>query len=325
MGRALLAFGVPAVCPVLAGCASGHQIPGPVASIVVPQQNPPSPATWPAYPKLSKHSCWGRPSDKGAPIERSAPSFGMRPTEPMASIEPPIAPRLIARRLLARLGDHRYIRSIDLTPAPPATGGRLRSYYAGARPPRGALWATIDAPAAKLLQGHPAPTQVVRENAAYWEGMLVGGALRDDLCAAGRQPLVGWTVTGGQGGGFSESWEAFNQRFPNPPPQAFRKRVELVGRRYGFRVQSLRLIRPLQLAPLLIVKTSRDRTSFVKDLPAILSLLNPNTRNAATFEGFFFEAEDSHGPFVETSSGVRGQGWGGQWSWNPSVYPFSHG
>jgi hypothetical protein len=318
MGRAL-AFCALVVCAALTGCASGHRIPGPVASVVVPPQNPPSPASWPAYPRFSKQSCWGRPSDKGAPIERSAPSFGT------ASAIGAVAPNLVGRRLLARLGDHRYIRRIILAAAPPATGGRLRSYYAGARPPRGALWATIVAPAAKVLQGHPAPTQVVRQNAAYWEGMLVGGALRDDLCAAGGPPLVGWTVTGGQGGGFSEAWEAFNQRFPNPSPKVVRKRVELVGRRYGFRVQSLRLVRPLQLAPLLIVKTSRDRTSFVKDVPAILSLLDPNTRNAATFEGFFFEAEDAHGPFVETSGGVRGQRWGGEWSWNPNVYPFTHG
>jgi hypothetical protein len=179
----------------------------------------------------------------------------------------------------------------------------LHTYYAGRRPPRDALWATIVAPAAKLSQRRPAPEQVVRQNAAYWEGMLVGGALRDDLCVAGGAPLVGWTVTGGQGGGFSESWEAFNQRFPNPSKGAFRKRVALVGRRYGFRVLSLRLIRPLQLAPLLIVETSRDRASFVKDVPTILSLLDPSNRTAVTFEGFFFAAEDAHGPFVETSGG----------------------
>jgi hypothetical protein len=231
----------------------------------------------------------------------------------------------VARRLLARLGDRRFIRSITLAPAPPATGARLRTFYAGAHPPRDALWATIVAPDAKLSQGHPAATQLVRENAAYWEGMLVGGALRDDLCVAGGPPLVGWTVTGGQGGGFSESWEAFDQRFPNPSPVGFRKRVALVGRRYGFRLRSLRLLQPLQLAPLLVVKTSQDRTTFVKEVPKILSLLDPSTRSAATFEGFLFEAQDAHGPFVETSGGVRGQRWGGQWSWNPNVYPFSHG
>ena len=155
--------------------------------------------------------------------------------------------------------------------------------------------------------------------------MLVGGALRDDLCAAGGPPLVGWTVTGGQGGGFSENWEAFGQHFPNPSPAAFRKRVSLVGRRYGFRVASLRLVRPLQLSPLLIVDTSRDRKAFVKDVPTILSLLDPTARSGTTFEGFYFAAEDAHGPFVETSGGVRGQRWGGQWSWNPNVYPFAHG
>lgn len=317
---ALAVFCALAVCAALTGCGSGRSIPGPVTTVSVPPQNPPSPASWPAYPRFSKQSCWGRPSDRGAPIERSAPSFGT--ASPTGA---PVAPKLLARRLLARLGDRRYIRRITLAPAPPATGGRLRSFYAGAHPPRDALWATIVAPAAKLSQGHPAPAETVRETAAYWEGMLIGGALRDDLCVAGGPPLVGWTVTGGQGGGFSEQWEAFDQRFPNPSATAFRKRVALVGRRYGFRVVSLRLLRPLQLAPLLIVETSRDRTAFVKDVPRILSLLNPSTRAALTFEGFFFEAEDAHGPFVETSGGVRGQRWGGQWSSNPNVYPFVHG
>lgn len=320
MRRALAAFSALAFCVALTGCASGHRIPGPVTTVSVQSANPSSPASWPAYPRFSKHSCWGRPSDAGAPIERSAPSSGTS-----SPIGKPVAPELIARRLLSRLGDRRYIRRIRFAPAPAPTSARLHAYYAGRRPPRDALWATIVAPAAKLSQGRPAPKQVVRQNAAYWEGMLVGGALRDDLCVAGGAPLVGWTVTGGQGGGFSESWEAFNQRFPNPPQAAFRKRVALVGRRYGFRVLSLRLIRPLQLAPLLIVETSRERASFVKDVPTILSLLDPSNRGAATFEGFFFEAEDAHGPFVETSGGVRGQRWGGQWSWSPDVYPFDHG
>jgi hypothetical protein len=240
-----------------------------------------------------------------------------------------VNPERIAQRLLAGLGDHRYVTAIKLAPAPPATGSRLHTLYAGARPPRGALWATIIAPAAKFSRGHQTTAQLLRENIADWEGTLVGGALRDDLCVAGGPALVAWTVQGGQGGGFSESWEAFNQRFPNPRPAAFRKRVALVGRRYGFRVASLRLVRPLQVAPLLIVRTSRDRASFVKDVPAILSLLDPTTPGhngaAATFEGFLFEAEDAQGPFVQTSGGLRGQRWGGEWSWNPNVYPFSHG
>jgi hypothetical protein len=106
-----------------------------------------------------------------------------------------VSPKLVVRRLLARLGDRRYIRGITLAPAPPATGSRLHSFYADTRPPRDALIATIVAPDAKVSPGHPMPTEIVRENAAYWEAMLVGGALRDDLCAAGGPPLVAWTVT----------------------------------------------------------------------------------------------------------------------------------
>jgi len=69
--------------------------------------------------------------------------------------------------------------------------------------------------------------------------------------------------------------EALGQRFPNPAPTVFRERVAAVGRQYGFRVIELRLLRPRELARLLIVETSHDRKEFVSQVPAIVSLLNP--------------------------------------------------
>jgi hypothetical protein len=102
----------------------------------------------------------------------------------------------------------------------------------------------------------------------------------------------------------------------------------LVGRGYGFRVLSLRLLRPRQLAPLLVVETSRDRTAFVNDVPAIMSLLDPTSsagqQTALTFEGFFLETLDAKGPFVRVEDVYRGEVEGGQWSWNRCVYPYDH-
>jgi hypothetical protein len=172
--------------------------------------------------------------------------------------------------------------------------------------------------------GRPSPTQSLTYAIVSWEADLVGGALRDDLCAAGGPPLITWSGAGSAG--LSERSFALEQRFPNPAPAAFRKRVALVGRRYGFRVVSLVLLHPRQIAPLLIVGTSRSRKGFVHDVPTIMNLLNPTShagqRSADTFEGFLFAAQDRRGPFVEVQEAHRGLAEGGEWSPNPCLYPY---
>jgi hypothetical protein len=232
------------------------------------------------------------------------------------------APAVIVRRLLARLGDRRFVRRIELGRPPAMTLQHLRTYYAGTRPPDNALWAYISAPdASARLSAHPTPVEVANQMLAQWQASLVVGALRDDFCSAGGRPLVGWTI-GRRGIGVSDRIYALEQHFPNPSPTAFRERVGLIGRRYGFRVVALRLLHPRQLAPLLVVETERDRKSFVADLPAIMALLNATSssaqQTALTFEGFFLEARDAKGPFVRLENVNRGEVEGGQWSWDRS-------
>jgi hypothetical protein len=316
-----------AVCVVLTACGgSGRSLPGPVTTVSAPPLNPPSPASWPAYPHFSQHSCWGRPFPKGSDgtVSQVAPSYAPQPRAH------PIRPAVVASRLLSRFGDSRYVRSITFAAAPPAVGGRVHTYYGGGHPPADALTASVNVRATiPSAASHPSPTEILDNAVANWEADLVGGALRDDLCAAGGAPLVAWSPEPGGGGGFAESWWALGQHFPNPSPAAFRKRVRLVGRRYGFRISSLRLLRPRQLAPLLVVETRRNRKAFVHDVPAIVSLLDPTTsdghQHAITFEGFLFEARDARGPFVETDGAQRGESMGSEWSWNPNVFPFTHG
>ena len=174
--------------------------------------------------------------------------------------------------------------------------------------------------------GHPSPDESLKAGIAHYEGALIGGALRDDLCDAGGAPLVSWGT--GSDSGFAESASALGQRFPNPSPNAFRKRVALVGRRFGFTVASLRLLRPRQIAPLLIVKTHRSRKAFVRDVGRIIELLDPVTSShhqvAETFEGFFFAAEDGKGPFFfsDDISG-RDDSEGNAWAANLCLYPYS--
>jgi hypothetical protein len=218
---------------------------------------------------------------------------------------------------------------VEVGSVPPITLQHLRGYFAGVRPPRDARWAYVSAPAAtaRLPVNQPDPDREDAQMIAQWEAALVVGALRDDFCTNGGPPLVGWTI--GKGGiGLSDRTQALGQRFPNPSAARFRRRARLVGRRYAFTVKELWLLHPLQLAPLLVVSTSRDRKSFVHDVPAILRLLDPISNGpgkaALTFEGFFFEARDPKGAFIRTENVNRGQSEGGQWAWNPCYLPYSH-
>jgi hypothetical protein len=310
------------VLAAAAGCAGSHRkIPPPETHVAVSAEAPPSPTTWPAYPHFSHRSCWTRPFLRGEVpnVYRVAPSYAP------AVRSHPIPPATVARRLLSRLGDRRYVHSITFAPASPAVGHAVHALYAGGHPPKDALKATILPLDTELARRrHLTPEQSLTAATARWESGLVAGALRDDMCAAGGAPLVSWTSA--DGGLYSESSSALEQRFPNPSPAAFRKRIAHAGRRYGFRVVSLRLLRPEEIAPLLIVETSRSRHAFVRDIPAIMKLLNPTHivghQGAQTFEGFLFAAEDAHGPFTETESLSRGQSEGGEWAANSCLYAY---
>jgi hypothetical protein len=280
---------------------------------------PPAPKTWDPPPKFSKHSCWARPTSSPE-ITRVAPSI------PARSGTAPTPPRELVRRLLARLGDRSLIRTIEV--GPPPRSSKTRHVFPGNRPPRDALWAYISAPDALLVpSGQLDPERLRAYSLARWEAELVGGALRDDFCRAGGPPLTGWTLSREViDGGVSDGEFALNQRFPNPSRREFRARLDLVGKRYGFKATSIRFLRPRELAPIVVVQTDRDPKEFIADVAEIVQLLNPRSRSGAvTFEGFFFEAVGRDGPFVRTSSVYRGEVAGRQWSAYSDTYPYAHG
>jgi len=240
----------------------------------------------------------------------------------------PGSPAAIVRRVMSGLGDRRYVLRIELGPPPRRVLTHLKGYFGGQRPPRDALWAYISAPVAVAAgPSHPTQAQAADSMISAWEVALVEGALRDGFCTAGGVPLVGWSVSGFTQG-VSDRLQAFAQRFPNPTAAAFRRRVVLIGRRYGFRVQSIRLLRPLDLAPLVVISTDRTRTAFAKDVAAIMRLLDPiasgRRASAVTFEGFMFEARDRNGRFIRLDNAYRGEAMGGEWAWNRCWYPYPH-
>jgi hypothetical protein len=307
-----------ALAIIAAGCSGSK-----TSVVAISPELPPSPKTWPAYPKFSPHSCWARPTTSPE-ITQVAPST------PVTERNRPTLPREIVRRLLARLGDRSIIRGIEVS-APPASA-KVRHIFPGKKPPADALWAYIDAPKASLdaQSAHVSAAEMRTYALVEWETELVGGALRDDFCRAGGRALVGWTTSRKViNGGVSDGTFAINQRFPNPSRREFRARVDLVGRRYGFRATSVRFLRPREVAPIVIVDTDRDPRKFIADVPAIMDLLDPKSisghRGALTFEGFFLEANGADGPFVRVFNSWRGKVMGGQWSAYRDAYPYPHG
>jgi predicted lipid carrier protein YhbT len=287
-----------------------------VAAAALGPSLPPAPSTWPQYPHFPAASCWARPSPGGGSVLRSAPSYLAHPAHR--------APQAIVRDLLARLGDRRFVERIELGPVPPITRQHT-GWFGTAHPPRNALWAYVADPLADVRFGAKPPAAAVqRSGIAEWEGDLVVGALRDAFCANGGPPLAGWTMSGSIRG-VSDAGQALGQRFPSPNAAAFRSRLDAVARRYGFSVVSVRLLRAPQLAPLVVVRTGRDAKSFVGDVRKIMQLLDPRRDSAVTFQGFYFEALNAHGPFVSVDDVYRGEVMGGQWSSNPCLYPYVHG
>ena len=285
--------GATLIALAVSGCGGGHRLAAD-PSVRVPPIRVAARTTWPPYPSFPRKSCATRSTGGG--MVRVAPSYFVRRHG---------TPHQIAHRILARLGDDRYVHAVSYGQPPGAIGNRL--------------WALLQTPAP--ADSHGDPEQIVTTSLAEWEAYLVGGALRDEICAAGGQPLVGWSVPGGDASAYSDDYQPFGQRFQNPTPQLFRARVALAGRRFGFRVSALRLLNPLQLAPLLVVEIDTDRKTFAANVPRIEDLLDPT----GAFEGFFFEARDHKGPFLVTSQTLRGQERGSQWAWNQTASPFPHG
>ncbi len=112
-------------------------------------------------------------------------------------------------------------------------------------------------------------------------------------------------------------------RFENLPPAVLRARLDASARRYGFDIVSFEFLHPRQLAPKIVVRTSRY-LELARATNVILTQLDgrPHWR----YEGFYFRAEDKHGvPFLIAYDVVRGESMGGQWARSERLYPFEHG
>jgi hypothetical protein len=122
------------------------------------------------------------------------------------------------------------------------------------------------------------------------------------------------------------------QRFDNPSPSEYRATLRALARRHDFTVVSTTLLKPRQLAPVVVVRTSDYERLARTTIPKIWRQLNPkrdtgDDRTGWRWEGFFFEAVDERGvPFLAAFDSMRGRHRnGGQWARSDALFPFPHG
>jgi hypothetical protein len=121
------------------------------------------------------------------------------------------------------------------------------------------------------------------------------------------------------------------QLFPNPTRATLDRRLRLAANRYHFTLVKVQMLRPREAAPFVVVQAT-DEHALATSTPAILHLIDPKARTnddrtGWAYEGFLFEARDSHGaPFLATFNWWRGpHAGGGQWAGDPTLFPFPHG
>jgi hypothetical protein len=120
-------------------------------------------------------------------------------------------------------------------------------------------------------------------------------------------------------------------RFPNPSRASFMAALRKASKRYRFKVLRVHFYKPLQLAPLVIVRSARP-LRFSRDTFDIRRQLDPRARPSAddrkgwAYEGFYLEARDPKGvPFLAIFTFWRGShAGGGQWARSEALYPFGH-
>ena len=119
--------------------------------------------------------------------------------------------------------------------------------------------------------------------------------------------------------------------FPSPSRRVLLRRLETARSRFGFEVESVTMLRPLQLAPVVILRSDR-KLKLSRATPRILELIDPRhvTRqnpSGFAYEGIFLVAETTRGePYLAVYNHWRAPHvGGGQWAASESLYPYPHG
>ena len=119
--------------------------------------------------------------------------------------------------------------------------------------------------------------------------------------------------------------------FPSPSRVVLMRRLRQAQKLYGFRIVTVKMMRPLQGAPVIVIRSDRKH-AIARATPRIIDLFDPQrpTRTNAggyAYEGYFFTAQDGRGvPYLATFNHWRPPHvGGGEWAADESLYPFPHG
>ena len=113
------------------------------------------------------------------------------------------------------------------------------------------------------------------------------------------------------------------QRFDSPSRADLLAQLRHDAAEHHFHIVSLHMLHPDQLAPMVIVSTTRYE-SLARVTSDILKGLNG--RQFGRYEGFYLEARDERGvPFFTTYALRRDRVEGGEWARSDDLYPFEHG
>ena len=117
--------------------------------------------------------------------------------------------------------------------------------------------------------------------------------------------------------------------FPSPSRTVLIRRLEREARTLDFEILSVRMLRPRQLAPVIVVRTTHP-VALARATLSILERIDPSWgRPRELYEGLYFAAVDERGiPLISVSNVLRSDGRrlyeGGEWARGEALYPLPH-
>jgi hypothetical protein len=120
-----------------------------------------------------------------------------------------------------------------------------------------------------------------------------------------------------------------NRVFPSPPRIVLMRRLEREARALDFEILSVRMLRPRQLAPVIVVRTAHP-IGLARATLSILEKIDPSWgRPHGLYEGLYLTAVDEQGiALFSVSNVLRTDGRrlyeGGEWARGEALYPLPH-
>ena len=108
------------------------------------------------------------------------------------------------------------------------------------------------------------------------------------------------------------------------------QRLRQAQRRFSFEIGTVRMLHPLQSAPVIVIRSDK-KLAIAHATLAIIKFFDPrhvanSNPSGYAYEGYFLSAEDRHGvPYLAAFHHSRCcPPGGGEWAASKNLYPFPH-